>query len=127
MKTDPSDTVETTTFRWPPAYGPGSGKAAWKDLAYRFQEANEGLTLVIEEQRETIRDLEAEVRLLREQIATRKPKGGREGLPQETVNQIERAIEAGQSTRTIGARFRVSPMTVSRVRKRMLARQASSA
>src|SRR5215210_1727986 len=103
MKTDPSDTVETTTIHLPPAHGPRSGKAAWMALAHRLLEANESLSVVIAGQRETIRDLEAEVRLLREQIATRKPKGGREGVPQETVNQIERAIEAGQSTRAIGA------------------------
>ena len=126
MKTDPSDIVTTTTIHWP-SYSLGSGTAAWREFADRIMTTNRNLWSVIEGQRETIRDLEAEVRLLREQIATRKPKGGREGLPQETVNQIEQAIEAGQSTRAIGARFRVSPMTVSRVRKRMLARQASSA
>jgi hypothetical protein len=127
MKTDPLDACEIIVIRSPPAHGPGSGKTAWKELAQKLMTDNKDLWSVIKGQHETIRDLEAEVRLLREQIATRKPKGGREGLPQETVNQIEQAIEAGQSTRTIGARFRVSPMTVSRVRKRMLARQASSA
>jgi hypothetical protein len=82
---------------------------------------------VLDGHRETIRDLEAEVRLLREQVATRKPKGGRERLDDETVNGIERALEAKLSTRDIGWRFKLRPMTVSRVRKRMVARQVETA
>ena len=62
----------------PPSVRPGGGKAAWKALAFEELNANANLTAVIEEQRETIRDLEAELRLLRRQIAARKPKGRRE-------------------------------------------------
>jgi hypothetical protein len=127
VKSDPSFLVETRSTKIPPATGPGSGKEAWKALALDMLDANEGLSAVIKGQRETIRDLEAEIRLLRNQVATRKPKGGRERLDDETVNGIECALDAGQSTRAIGARFKVSPMTVSRVRKRMVARQAETA
>jgi hypothetical protein len=76
VKFDPSLSCTTYTINLPPSVGPGSGKAAWKALA--FEELNANLTAVIEEQRETIRDLEAELRLLRRQIAARKPKGRRE-------------------------------------------------
>lgn len=123
MKSDPSGPVGVTEVAVPRMNGPGSGKTAWIAYAERAVAANQTLMAVIEEQRAVIQELEAEVKLLREQIASRKPKGGRERLPDETVNKIERGIEAGYSTRRIGELYRVSPMTVSRVRKRMAERE----
>ncbi len=127
MKPDPSDTVTTRSLAWPRAQGRGSGKTVWQETAKDLHSANESLSAVIEGQKATIRDLEAEVALLRQQIAKRKPKGGRQRVPDDVVNEIERALEAGQSTRRIADRFRVSAMTVSRVRKRVEARQVQSA
>ncbi len=100
------------------AHGSSSRKA---------MEANETLVRLIEDQTDVIHELEAEIKLLRAQIAARKPKGGRERLPDEVVQRIEEALEAGRSTRAIGKQFRVSAMSVSRVRKRVLARDAQSA
>jgi uncharacterized small protein (DUF1192 family) len=127
MKPDPANDRDTTWFSTPPSHGPGSGKAAWVAFAGRAADANASLMSVIDEQSEVIRHLQAEIELLRAQIAAHKPKGARERLPDETVNRIEQAISAGLSTRTIGKRFKISAMTVSRIRKRMQAREAQAA
>lgn len=127
MKRDPLSITEMTTIRAPAAQGPGSGKAAWQAFGLQVIDANEGLTRLIDRQSEVIRDLEAEVKLLRDQIASRKPKGGRPPLASETIDDIERALDTGQSTRKIAERHRVSAMTVSRVRKRVEARKAQLA
>ena len=127
VKTDPSDTVETQSLRLPPSSGPGSGKDAWMAVARDVLDANENLARIMEEQRKTIRDLEAEIGLLREQISKRKPKGGRSRITDDRVNRIERALEAGQKTRAIATQFGVSAMTVSRIGQRMRARTAQSA
>jgi DNA invertase Pin-like site-specific DNA recombinase len=127
MRKDPAEAVTTSTVRFPPAQGRGAGKEAWKALATSTLDANESLSRVIDDQRALIRELQAEVKLLREQIASRKPKGGRERLSDETVDGIERALASGQSTRRIASTWRVSAMTVSRVKKRQVARQAQFA
>ena len=87
-----------------------------KDLAYAGR-------LIAERDRQ-IRDLEAENELLRRRIAERKPPGGRKPTPAETVSRIERAIEAGDTTRHIARQLGVSAMTISRIAARMRERQA---
>ncbi len=124
MKGTPKINVETVTVKFPPARGPNSGRANWIALAERLMDANDSMSRIVDAQAESIRELEADNKILREQIASRKPKGGRDRTPDETVEKIERAIEAGYSTRKIGDAYRVSAMTVSRVRKQMKARQA---
>ena len=119
MKPDPIESYHVTTTTAPPSQGPGSGKAAW--VAYAIERAETCATLwgVVDDQTATIKELRAEIELLRNQIATRKPKGGRPPTPDAKVNQIEAELSAGHSKRSIAARHRVSPMTVVRVAKRM--------
>lgn len=124
MKPDPSDQVYVQEVRIPPATGPGSGKDAWRALALNMMGANDRLSSVINEQAEALRDLKAEVELLRRQIATRRPPGGREPLPDDKVARIEAAIRTGESTRSIARGFKVSAMTVSRIARRMRTREA---
>jgi len=118
---------ETVTVKIPPTHGPGSGKEAWKALALTALDMNDSLSAIIATQREVIRDLQAEMGLLRRQIADRKPKGSRPKTPDETVEAIERAFAKRNSTRAIARAYGVSPMTVSRVRKRVQARNAEPA
>lgn len=109
----------------PPQHGSGSGKAAWVEYCAQLTAANHGLSDVNAAQSETIRDLEAEIALLKEQIQTRKPKGGRPALDLETVNRIEQAIEHGaESFKAIARRFSVSDMSVRNIRDRMNARES---
>lgn len=121
MKSDPMHEVTTTTIRRPPSRGPGSGKEAW--VAYALDRAETCATLwqIVDDQSAVIRDLEAEIRLLREQVAARKP-GGRPRLDDRRVAEVERDLAAGYSTRQIASRCAVSAMTVSRIAARMRAR-----
>ena len=123
MKPDPMENYYVTTTSAPPSQGAGSGKAAW--VAYAIERAETCATLwgIVDDQTATIKELRAEIELLRKQIATRKPKGGRPPTPDAKVNQIEAELSAGHSKRSIAARHRVSPMTVVRVAKRMEERQ----
>lgn len=123
MKSDPIDNYSVTTVKAPPSQGPGSGKAAWVAFAIERSETCATLWGIIDEQTATIRELQAEIDLLRNQIATRKPKGGRPRISDGKVNQIEAELSAGHSKRSIAARHRVSAMTVVRVAKRMDERQ----
>lgn len=127
MRRDASERVEKVTLTVPPASGPGSGKDAWRALAQRMLDSNDSLSAVIAEQKATIAELNAEVDLLRRQIATRKPKGGKPAVDDETVQRIEVALLAGASTRQIAQRYKVSAMTVSRIKKRMDSRKADAA
>lgn len=126
MRKDAGERKTTQTVKIPPTSGPGSGKEAWRAVALDFMDANEGLGRIIDEQRDTIAALNAEVDMLRAQIASRKPKGGRPAVDDETVQKIEVALLAGASTRQIAQRYKVSPMTVSRVKKRMGSREGRS-
>lgn len=127
MKPDPSDQVHTHEARIPPATGPGSGKDAWRALALKAIDANDRLSTVIDEQSQALRDARADIELLRRQIATRRPPGCRDPLPDDKVARIESAIRTGESTRSIARGYGVSAMTVSRVAKRMRTRDALSA
>ena len=91
-----------------------------RDLA----EANADYEALCVLQSETIRELQAEVELLRGQIAARKPKGGRPRIPDDKANAIERDLAAGASRRDIAKRRGVSPMTVTRIARRVEARAA---
>lgn len=124
MKSDPMDNVKVTTARRPPSRGPGSGKDAWVSYALDREENEGTLWKIIREQSAAIRDLQAEVELLRVQIAKRRPKGGRPRLEDARVAEIERDLAAGYSTRQIASRCAVSAMTVSRIAKRVAARGA---
>lgn len=124
VKPIPDEWTGSVQVRVPPASGPGSGKEAWRALALRAIEANEGLMLTVQEQAAALRELKAEVALLRRQIASRRPPGGRDPLPDVKVARIENAIRAGESTRSIARGFKVSAMTVSRVARRMRERDA---
>lgn len=125
MKTDPMDDVNVTAARaMPPSRGPGSGKAAW--VEYALSQAQNGQTLwgIIDDQSATIRELQAEVELLRKQIAERKPKGGRPRTDDKKVARIEADLAAGYSRRQVASRCGVSAMTVTRVARRVAARGA---
>jgi hypothetical protein len=123
MKNDPATGLET--LKRPPTRGRGSSREAWMEYTYELEVANHGLTDLIRRQSETIRDLEAEITLLRRQIGARKPKGGRPTTAQERVNAVEAELAGGVYTiRAIAVRNGVSPMTVSRISARMAARAA---
>jgi len=124
MKPDPVETVNRVASQWPPARGPGSGKAAWVEFARGMAESNAGLWEIVDEQSGTIKELRAEIELLRNQIESRKPKGGKPRIDDEKRARIERELDAGYSKRSIAARNRVSAMTVVRVAKRVAARDA---
>jgi len=124
MRPEPNADVETHAVKVPPATGPGSGKEAWRALALRAIEANAGLSAAVKEQEAALRDAHAEVELLRRQIATRRPPGGREPMADDKVSRIENAIRTGESTRSIARGFKVSAMTVSRIGRRMRTRDA---
>lgn len=127
MREDPGERTMKTSVTLPPASGPGSGKEAWRAIALDYMGWNEGLGRLIDEQSATIAELKAEIELLRRQIATRKPKGGKPAVDDETVQRIEVALLAGASTRQIAQRYKVSAMTVSRIHKRMDSRKVDSA
>lgn len=125
MKSDPLDEVNVTPARpMPPSRGPGSGKAAW--VEYAIAQANNGAVLwgIIDDQSATIRELQAEIELLRAQIAERKPKGGRPRTPDAKLQRIEADLQAGLSKREAAKRNGVSAMTVVRVAQRVAARGA---
>ena len=126
MKAAPDATM-TTGRKPPPSHGPGSGKEAWRDFALEALVCNEGLAATLRLQVETIADMRGEIALLRRQIASRKPAGGREPISDEKVARIENALRSGESTRSVARGFRVSAMTVSRVGKRMRERETASA
>jgi DNA invertase Pin-like site-specific DNA recombinase len=123
---EPPADIETTTIKWPPATGRGSGKDAWQALADELYLANRDLSAIIKDQERRIDELQAEVQLLRQQIETRKPRGGRARTPDEKVARIERALGNGRGIREIAKAMNVSPMTVSRIKKRVAARQAET-
>lgn len=128
MKPDPMDAMKITNgLAMPPGRGPGSGKPSW--VAYGIDQAKNCATLwdIVDEQTATIRDLQAEIELLRNQVATRKPKGGRPRIDDAKTARIEVELEAGHSKRSIAARHRVSAMTVVRVAQRVAERGAVSA
>ena len=122
MKTDPMDNVTVTTIQQPPSRGPGSKKAAWVDYALSQSANSAALWGIIDEQSATIRELQAEVELLREQIAKRKPKGGRPRTDDKKVARVEADLAAGYSRRQIASRCGVSAMTVTRIANRVSAR-----
>jgi hypothetical protein len=125
MKIDPSDQINTMKAR-PSLNGSGSGKANWIAYADRLEEANVSLGDLINEQAEVIKDRDAEIARLQKQIATRKPKGGRPRTSQATIDRIEHSLRQGFPMRHIGKQFQVSPMTVSRIKKDMQARDSQS-
>jgi len=123
---EPPADITTTTLKWPRATGRGSGKEAWQALADRLHQANENLSSIITDQERKIEELQAEVQLLRQQIESRKPKGGRARTPDAKVARIERALETGRGIREIAKTFNVSPMTVWRIKKRVAERRAQT-
>lgn len=127
MKSDPMNEVNVTTIMSPPSQGPGSGKAAWVAYARNREQNAETLWGIVDDQTATIKELQAEIELLRNQIATRKPKGGRPRISDDKVQRIEDELAAGHSKRSIAARHRVSAMTVVRVAQRVAERGAVQA
>jgi hypothetical protein len=124
---DPMDGVTPYTIKEPPNRGPGSGKAAWVRYALELLDANRGWQETVEEQSTAIRELKAEIALLKRQIATRKPKGARPPVPQETVDRIEYEVARGGSTRHIARLYHVSHVTVHRIRQHMAERERLAA
>lgn len=118
MKADPFDPNNVGTITAPPRHGPGSGKEAWIRFALETADANDNAFAIIREQAEAIRQRDAEIELLRRQIAERKPKGGRPRLSDDVVARIEADLARGYSQRQTAARNGVSAMTVSRIAKR---------
>tara|TARA_R100000935_G_scaffold55922_1_gene86521 strand:- start:593 stop:991 length:399 start_codon:yes stop_codon:yes gene_type:complete len=128
MKSDPMDNITIVPGqRRPPSQGPGSGKSAWVAYANYEAENNHSIWDIIHDQSATIRDLKAEIELMRKQIETRKPKGGRPRIDDAKRVRIEADLEAGHSKRSIAAHHRVSAMTVVRVAQRVAARGAVTA
>lgn len=128
MKTDPMDNVDVTAARdLPPSRGPGSGKAAWVDYALHLHSNTATMWSIIDDQSATIRELQAEVELLREQIAKRKPKGGRPPTDDKKVASIEADLARGYSRRQVASRCGVSAMTVTRIAQRIEARAKTAA
>lgn len=118
MKDDPAKSVEVYAVPVPPRSGPGSGKEAWIAFAEEIRRAGRQWQDLCKEQSQVIADLQAEVRLLREHIASRKPKGGRPRLPDDKVAAIEVDLQDGASMRLVAKRHGVSVMTVSRIAQR---------
>lgn len=117
---DPLESTRLNTIKPPRLQGPGSGKDAWIAFARDVMEANVGLSDLIDQQSAAIRELKAEVALLKKQIARRKPKGGRPPLDEAKVAAIEADLRSGSlSKRKIAARHRVSTTTITRVADRM--------
>ena len=119
MKNDPLESYVTSTIQWPPSQGPGSGKEAWRAFAEGRAAQCDILNTLIAEQSDTIRELNAEITLLRRQIETRKPKGGRPRTDDAKAQAIETELSQGHSKRSIAKRHRVSAMTVVRIAKRV--------
>ncbi|MET0429021.1 MAG: hypothetical protein ABW026_11050 [Microvirga sp.] len=119
--------IDFIKARIPPGRGSGSTKKAWIEFSQL-------LAAVIDDQESKItwmmRDIEEmSARHSKAIVDLQKgtsAKGGRAPLPGETVGLIEEALKAGQSTRKIETRFKVSPKTVSRVRKAMKDREPES-
>ena len=127
MKSDPLDEVDVVPARpAPPSRGPGSGKAAWVEYAVAQAKNGARLWAIIDDQSATIRELQAEIELLRAQIAKRKPKGGRPRTPDAKLQRIEADLQAGVSKRATAKRNGVSAMTVVRVAQRVAARGAAA-
>ena len=117
---DPAEEAGLEKITAPRMTGPGSGKAAWVAFAREVLDANIGLSDLIDRQSATIRELKAEVALLKRQIASRKPKGGRPPLDGAKAAAIEADLRSGAwSKRGIAARHHVSPTTVKRIADRM--------
>ena len=79
---------------------------------------------VAELQRNKIKELNAEIVLLKKQIAERKPKGGRPPIDADKLTRIEAELASGHSKRSIADRHRVSATTVVRIAKRVEERNA---
>ena len=124
MKSDPMESVNVTTYRIPPSQGPGSGKAAWVEFGRARMDNEQTLWSIIHDQTAAIAELQAEVALLRDQIASRKPKGGRPKTDDKTTARIEAALAGGMSQRKVARLCGVSAMTVSRVAARVELRSA---
>jgi hypothetical protein len=117
---EPAEETGLEKITAPRMTGPGSGKAAWVAFAHRAIDANAGLSDLIDRQSATIRELKAEVALLKRQIANRKPKGGRPPLDAAKAAAIEADLRSGAwSKRGIAARHHVSATTVQRIADRM--------
>lgn len=117
---DPAEETGLEKITAPRMTGPGSGKAAWIAFAHRAVDANAGLSDLIDQQFAAIRELKAEVALLKRQIASRKPKGGRPPLDEAKVAAIETDLRSGAwSKRRIASRHHVSATTVQRIEDRM--------
>lgn len=125
MKSDPMDGVAVGTIFFPPSHGPGSGKDAWRAFALNRDQSCNNLLSMVAKQSTVIKELQAEIRLLQEQIAKRKPTGGRPKIGDQRVAEIERDLLAGYSTRQIAVRCGVSAMTVSRIAARVVARRVA--
>ncbi|WP_199261890.1 helix-turn-helix domain-containing protein [Paracoccus binzhouensis] len=124
MKPDPISEATITSMKRPAWRGPGSGKDAWIGYASALEDANHVAFGMVDKQSAIIIELQAEIELLRGQIASRKPKGGRPRTDDKTAARIEAALAGGMSQRKAARLCGVSAMTVSRVAARVAARGA---
>jgi hypothetical protein len=122
MKSDPIKEATVIDMKRPAWRGPGSGKDAWVAYAHALEDANRFAFGMVDKQSAIILELQAEIILLREQIANRKPKGGKPKLDDKTTARIEAALAGGMSQRKVARLCGVSAMTVSRAAARMTAR-----
>jgi hypothetical protein len=69
--------VNVRTLTSPPSRGPLSGKWSWISYAQELEQNSEILLGIVDNQTATIRDLQAEIELLKKQIETRNAPPGR--------------------------------------------------
>ena len=108
----------------PPSSGPGSSKDAWVRFARELSEAHANCMTMMDHQSATIQELKAEIESLQEKVDRLMNRGGRPPISDATVRQIERELADGRYTQSaIAARNGVSPMSVSRIARRLAKRQ----
>lgn len=107
----------------PAESGKGSTRDAWRRYCTTLSIATRELAACIDMQVQAIAERDAEIAYLKARIRLERPKGSKSPLAQTVVDRIEHAVRTGGSTREVGRQFRVSAMTVHRIKTRMEQRE----